>query len=129
MRKIRMEYRILAISLAIAAVPAWAARPAEAQDLQTVVLNVRGMWAEICEWYMEESLLDGLDGIEEAAADHAADTVTIVFDPAEISPERLAAAIEDCPFFRVTGSETHDLDQAEIRRHRRPWCCLLGGGD
>ncbi len=90
----------------------WVATPAKAQDLETVVLNVRGMWAGICEWYVEEFLLDGLDGVEKAEADHEDDTVTIVFDPAETSPERLAAAIEECPFFRVNGSETHDLDRA-----------------
>jgi len=116
------KLRILTTALVLLA-GSWVATPAEAQDLETVVLNVRGMWAGICEWYVEGSLLDGLDGVLEAEADHEDDTVTVVFDPAEISPERLAAAIEDCPLFRVNGSETHDLDREEIRRLRRDRCC------
>ena len=102
--------RILTGALVLLA-GSWVATPAKAQDLETVVLNVHGMWAGICEWYVEEFLLDGLDGVEKAEADHKDDTITIVFDPAETSPERLAAAIEECPFFRVNGSETHDLDR------------------
>ena len=52
-------------------------------------------------------------------ADHDADTVTVVFDPSKISPEQLAAAIENWPLMRVTGSKTHELDRNEIRSHRR----------
>jgi len=102
-----------------------ASQPLAAEDRETVIFNVRGLWAEFCERYVEEALLGDLDGIETAEADHEADTVTVVFDPARLSPEELAAAIEDCPLMRVTDSETHELDRREIRRHRSCWCCFL----
>ena len=69
--------------------------PASAQGLETVVFNVSGLWAELCERYVEESLLDDIAGVETVDADHEADTVTVLFDPAELSPEELAAMIED----------------------------------
>ena len=30
----------------------------------TRVFDVRGLWAEPCEWYVEEFLLDDVDGLE-----------------------------------------------------------------
>ncbi|MEE8137855.1 MAG: hypothetical protein V3T81_03145 [Thermoanaerobaculia bacterium] len=35
---------------------------------------------------------------------------------------QIAAAIEDCPSFDVSGSETHDLDEEIIRKSRRTCC-------
>lgn len=119
--------RILPLLLLIAVLaPPAAPAAVEAQELETAVFNVRGLWAEPCEWYVEEFLLDDVDGLETVAADHEADTVTVVFDPAELSPEVLAAMIEDCPFLRVTDSDTHELDRDEIRGHRQCWCCSPG---
>ena len=75
-----------------------------------------------CEEYIVDSLLGDLDGIREVRADHESDAVTVDFDPAEVSAERIAAAIEACPSFDVTGSETHDLDEEIIRKNRRSCC-------
>ena len=117
--------RILSSLLLVLAV-LLAPLPASAQGLETVVFNVSGLWAELCERYVEESLLDGIAGVETVDADHEADTVTVLFDPAELSPEELAAMIEDCPFIRVRDSETHELDRDDIRSHKRCWFCSPG---
>lgn len=100
-------------------------QPVVAEDVETVIFEVRGLWADFCEWYVEESLLGDIAGIERVEADHQADTVTVVFDPGRVSAEKLAAAIEDCPLMKVEDSPTHELDREEIRRQRRRWCCWL----
>ena len=51
--------------------------------------------------------------------------MTVDFDPAETSAEQIAAAIEDCPSFDVTGSETHELDEELVKSSRRS-CCRTG---
>ena len=54
--------------------------------------------------------------------------MTVEFDPGKTSAEEIAAAIEECPMFEVTGSETHELDEELIRESRRS-CCRLGCRD
>jgi copper chaperone CopZ len=98
---------------------------ARAAGSETVSLNVEGMWAEGCEEYISDSLLGDIEGIQQVHADHENDVVTVEFDPAESSAEQIAAAIEDCPLFDVTGSETHELDEQLIKKNRRS-CCHLG---
>ena len=101
------------------------AREARGAGVDTVVLNVEGMWNEDCEEYIADSLLDDLDGVEQVRADYDDDTVAVDFDPATTSAEEIAAAIEDCPSFDVTGSETHELDEELIKKNRRS-CCHSG---
>lgn len=100
-------------------------QPVFARDVETVIFEVCGLWAQFCEWYLEECLLGDIAGIEAVAADYQADTVTVVFDPDGVSAEKLAAAIEDCPLMKVEDSPTHELDREEIRRQRRCCCCWL----
>ncbi len=121
----------IALALALAALLMTLApgtRPAQAAGSETVILNVDSMWAEGCEEYIADSLLDDIDGVQEVHADHEADFVTVDFDPAEASAEEIAAAIENCPLFDVTGSETHELDEELIRKNRR-LCCHGGCRD
>ncbi len=98
---------------------------AHAAGAETVILNVEGMWAEGCEEYISNSLLGDVEGIQQVHADHQNDIVTVEFDPAGTSPEQIAAAIEDCPSFEVTGSETHELDEELIEQNQRS-CCRFG---
>ncbi|MFQ5525902.1 MAG: heavy-metal-associated domain-containing protein [Thermoanaerobaculia bacterium] len=95
---------------------------AVAAGSETVILNVDGMWAEGCEEYIADSLLADMKGIQEVSANHEQDFVSVDFDPAEVSAEQIAAAIEDCPHFDVTGSETHELDEELIEKSRRSRC-------
>lgn len=103
----------------------WGATPLSvARQPETVVLEVSGLWATLCDRYLEHALVEPLEGVDRVEADHESDTVTVSFDPERLTPEEIAAAIENCPFFDVTGSPTHALNRAEIKRPRRCWCCF-----
>ena len=122
-----MNRAILAFLVAAVALPpngGWYATPAHSQEeaTETVVLNVAGMWNEGCEEFVEEALLGDLDGISEVWADHQSDQVTIEFDPEEVTAEELAGAIENCPSYSVTGSDTHDLDLDKVKQSCSRWC-------
>lgn len=80
-----------------------------APQLETVVLEVSGMWSTCCERYLERALLEPLEGVDRAQADHKSDTVTVWFDPEKLTADEIAAGIEACPFFDVTGSPSHSL--------------------
>jgi len=95
---------------------------AVAAGAETLILNVDGMWAEGCEEYISGSLLGDIEGVQQVNANHEDDSVTVEFDPALASAEEIAAAIEDCPHFDVTGSETHELNKDLIKRSRRSCC-------
>ncbi len=110
-------------TLVITSMPFATAAPAAGSE--TVILNVDGMWAEGCEEYISDSLLGDIEGVQQVHADHENDVVTVEFDPAETSAEQIAAAIEDCPSFDVTGSETHELDEELVESSRRS-CCHTG---
>lgn len=120
--RIRCSMLVLLTMAALALLPAAAPEPAGAQTADTLILQVEGMWEEGCEQFVEEVLLRDLQGVGEIHADHESDVVTIDFDPARVSPERIAAAIEDCQHFDVVGSSTHALDQALIEESRRTRC-------
>ena len=111
----------LVLGLIVAGLAAFAPQ-AVAAGSETVILNVDGMWAEGCEEYIADSLLAGMEGIQRVNANHEQDFVSVDFDPAEASAEEIAAAIEDCPHFDVTGSETHELDEEQIKKSRRSCC-------
>ena len=88
--------------------------PASSQFIDTLVLNVEGVWNEDCTDYIAEVLLRGLDGIEGVDADHDANIVTVRFDPNETSADDIAAAINSCNYFEVTGSSSHSLDPQRL---------------
>ena len=117
-------------ALVVAALLVSAADLARGQDSasETVILAVDGMWNEGCEDYIADSLLGDLDGIQNVRADHENDIVSVDFDPAEVSPDEIAAAIENCPSFDVTDSETHALDEEILSKNRRS-CCRYQGCD
>ena len=123
-----MQFGILSIARAalilglIVAGSAGFVPEAVAAGSETVILNVDGMWAEGCEDYIADSLLADMKGIQQVSANHEQDFVSVEFDPAEASAEEIAAAIEDCPHFDVTGSETHELDEELIEKSRRSCC-------
>ena len=114
---------VFVTALLLTAVPV----PLEAQSIasETIILNVEGMWNQDCEEYIADSLLGDIEGIQEVRADHESDSVSVDFDPARTSAEEIAVEIEDCPFFDVTGSETHELDEDLIEKSRSS-CCNFG---
>ncbi len=118
---------VLSIGSAFAALSASSAFSAsdERSPTETLILNVSGMWNEGCEEYISHSLLSDLEGVHEVDVDHENDRVTVELDSSTTSAEEVAAAIENCPFFDVTGSDTHDLDDELIRESRRS-CCRFG---
>lgn len=123
-----MQTRLLspaAVTAGLAALAlVWAPLALQAQDskTETIILRVDGMWEQGCEEYLSDSLLGDLAGVHDVHADHENDAVTVEFDPAEVSAERIVAAIEDCPSFDVTGSDTHVLDEGLIEENRRSCC-------
>ena len=120
----RSTLAFLVVAVALPPNGGWFATPALSQEepTETVVLDVKGMWNEGCEEFVEEVLLGDLDGISEAWADHESDQVTIEFNPDEVSAEELAGAIENCPSYSVTGSDTHVLDLDAVKQSRNRWC-------
>ena len=121
---IRFAKRALVIALIITGSAAVVSE-AVAAGSETVILNVEGMWDEGCEAYIADSLLGDIDGIQQVDADHDNHVVTVEFAPASTSAEEIAAAIENCPSFDVTGSETHELDE-ELIEENRSSCCQGG---
>ena len=115
-----MQTRILFTILLLTCATATA--DAGASGVETLVLNVDGMWEEECEEYISDSLLGDATGVRHVEADHDNGIVTVDFDPTGISAEEIAAAIENCPMFDVTGSDTHDLDEELIQQSRRSCC-------
>ena len=119
--KLDSKRLVLAITVLVSAL-AFSAPGARAAGIESVILNVDGMWNENCEEYISDSLLGDIAGVGQVLADHEKNVVTVDFDPATSSAEEIAAAIEDCPYFDVTGSETHELDEALINENRRSCC-------
>ncbi len=95
---------------------------------ETIVLNVEGMDEQRCEDAVG-SLLDGVPGVSWVTVDHETDRVTIEFDPGKATAEELAAAIDWCPSFEVTGSDTHSLDMERVKTLARDCpCCASDRG-
>lgn len=66
--------------------------PDEAAVEKTVVLNVRGMTCEACETHIEVPLRK-LKGVISAKADYKKHSVTVVYDPAQVTVERIKETI------------------------------------
>lgn len=108
----RKQLGVALIALLVITLPISAAWAQGGQD--TIVLNVSGMTEQRCEDTVG-NLLDNVTGVRTFSSDHEADKITVQFDPSTVTAEQVAAAIERCPSFDVTGSETHVLDMAEVR--------------
>jgi copper chaperone len=61
---------------------------------ETLRMHVTGMTCGGCENAVKRTLLK-LEGVEAVAASHEQNAVTVVYEPARISPERMARAIQD----------------------------------
>lgn len=66
--------------------------PAESAAKKTVVLNVRGMTCDACETHIEVPLRK-LQGVISADADYKKHNVTVVYDPAHVTVEKIKEAI------------------------------------
>ena len=107
--KTKTSYLLGVTLLLIALAP-----PASSQFIDTLVLDVDGISNEGCSDYIDDVLLRDLDGIEGVQADHDTDIVTVRFDPNETSADDIAAAINSCHYFDVTGSSSHALDPQRL---------------
>lgn len=59
---------------------------------QPLKLTVTGMTCGGCEGAVTRAL-SMMDGVRDVTASHAANEVTLLYDPARITPERIAAGI------------------------------------
>ena len=59
----------LVLALLLQTGSGFAATP-QSEDLDTVVLEVSGLWAAFCERYLEEALVEPLRGVDRVTADH-----------------------------------------------------------
>lgn len=72
--------------------PAPVVAPDEPTAQKTVVLNVRGMTCEACETHIEVPLRK-LQGVITAEADYNKHNVTVVYDPAQVTVEKIKETI------------------------------------
>ena len=108
---------LLSLLVTVVVVPSvWAQSP------ETIELNVEGLNEQRCEDVVG-SLLHRVPGISSVIADHESDRVTVEFDPGQATAEEVAAAIDWCPSFAVTGSNTHSLDMERVRDLARRSAC------
>ena len=61
---------------------------------ETLEMRVTGMTCGGCENAVKRTLLK-LEGVETVAASHEQNAVTVVYEPARVSPERMAKAVQD----------------------------------
>ncbi|MCC7309337.1 MAG: cation transporter [Acidobacteria bacterium] len=66
--------------------------PDESTAKKTIVLNVRGMTCEACETHIEVPLRK-LQGVISAEADYKKHNVTVVYDPAQVTVEKIKETI------------------------------------
>ncbi|BCX89838.1 periplasmic mercuric ion binding protein [Methylomarinovum tepidoasis] len=74
-----------------------AVAPEAARPLQQVTLTVKNMSCAMCK-YTVENALKQVEGVQSAKVDMARGTAEVVFDPARVSPERLAQAVSDAGY-------------------------------
>ncbi len=84
---------IPAVLATLAAVPARAQAPATA----TVVLHVDGMHCATCPLTVRTALRR-LDGVSDATVSTEAKTARVTYDPARVTPERMARAVTDAGY-------------------------------
>ncbi|MBV6496568.1 MAG: hypothetical protein JFAIHJKO_01694 [Pyrinomonadaceae bacterium] len=75
-----------------ASAPVIAPPPDESSSKNTIVLNVRGMTCDACETHIEVPLRR-LHGVASADADYKKHNVTVVYDPAQVTVERIKETI------------------------------------
>jgi copper chaperone CopZ len=66
--------------------------PDESAAKKTIVLNVRGMTCDACETHIEVPLRK-LQGVISAEADYKKHNVTVVYDPAQVTVEKIKETI------------------------------------
>ncbi len=59
---------------------------------ESIRLTVTGMTCNHCEMRVAKAL-KALSGVEEAAPDHKANACTVTYDPAQVTPAELVAAV------------------------------------
>jgi copper chaperone CopZ len=65
-----------------------------AAETEEITLTAEGMYCTNCEDRVE-SALAGLEGVESVSADHQSQTADVVYNPDTVTPEEMAATIDD----------------------------------
>ena len=79
-------------------------RTDSSSDPQTAVLAISGMTCGSCVRHVHQALAS-LEGVHSAQVDRARDLARVAYDPAQVDPEQLVAAVNDAGYdARVTAS-------------------------
>lgn len=93
---------ILLFTTALFLAVAVGARPAAADEhRKQVTLSVEGMVCPLCENTVE-SVLTGLDGVDDARADRSTESAVVVYDPRDVSPDALADSINEETYYKAS---------------------------
>lgn len=98
-----------AMFVAVLLLPALAA----AAETEEVTLEAEGMYCPNCEARVE-SAVGGLDGVESVSANHNTQQATVTYDPSQVSPEDMVAAINNQTSYvgRLPGEDGDAADDA-----------------
>ena len=86
--------------------------PAVAPGTEEAVLPITGMTCANCVATVERTLRK-TDGVEEAGVNYASERATIRFDPARVTLQEMAAAVERAGYGVVLAEEDEELEDAE----------------
>ena len=96
-----------ALALLFAAVGEGTAFAGEARE--QVTLSVEGMVCPLCENTVE-SVLTGIDGVDEAHADRTTESAVVVYNPQDVSPGALAKSINEETYYKATLASAFSQD-------------------
>ncbi len=88
---------VLLLSLSWMSLPSAATVTEAAQPLRQVTLTVKNMSCAMCKYTVENALRQ-VEGVKSAKVDSLKGTAVVVFDPARVTPERLAQAVSDAGY-------------------------------
>lgn len=97
-------------------------RKAYFYDMKRSMFPVEGMMCAVCAGTVEKTI-SGVPGVEEAAVNFAASTVTVRWNPDVTSPQAIAAAVAAAGYGMIVADDVADAlrlhDDEEAHRYRR----------
>lgn len=97
---------ILLFTTALLSTVAVGAPPAAADEhRKQVTLSVEGMVCPLCENTVE-SVLTGLDGVDDVRADRSTESAVVVYNPRDVSPDALADSINEDTYYKASLTTT-----------------------
>ena len=88
------------------------------KGLQEVKAEVRGMHCASCSARIEK-VVGGMDGVESVAVNLAAETMRLVYDPAVVTPEAVAARVKELGFELVFAAGEEESEENPLVRQRQ----------